>query len=61
LIRWELNGEHLTRTMILAAIWVMFIVYFVRDNIKLRQQLRRLESMQREWDEPQAPDPDAGR
>lgn len=28
-------------------------VYFARDNLKLREQLRRLESMSREWDEQQ--------
>jgi uncharacterized membrane protein len=60
LIRWELNDEHFARTTILVAAWVMFIAYFMRDNIRLRQQLRRLERMHREWDEPPASDPESG-
>ena len=36
------------------------LIYFIRDNIKLRRQLRRFESMRREWDEPQASEPEKG-
>jgi len=56
LILWELNDEHFARTTILGAVWVVFMIYFVRDNIRLREQLRRLESMRRESDEHQAGD-----
>jgi hypothetical protein len=34
-----------------AVVFVLIIGYFVRDNIRLREQLRRLEAMRREWDE----------
>ncbi|HMG48267.1 MAG TPA: hypothetical protein VK614_12500 [Allosphingosinicella sp.] len=34
-----------------AAIFVLILSYFIRDNIRLREQLRRLEAMRREWDE----------
>ena len=34
-----------------AAIFVLMLGYFIRDNIRLRAQLRRLEAMRREWDE----------
>jgi hypothetical protein len=45
---------------IVGTILVLITIYFVRDNIKLREQLRRLESMSREWDEAQAPDLEDG-
>ena len=35
-------------------------VYFARENIRLREQLRRLESMSREWDDQPARDLPAG-
>lgn len=34
-----------------AAILILAAIYFTRDIIKLRQQVRRLESMSREWGE----------
>jgi len=40
---------------------VLATIYFIRDNIKLRRQLRRLESLRREWDEQRARDPAEGR
>lgn len=60
LILWELNDEHFARTTILTAIWILFMIYFIRDNIRLREQLRRLERMHREWDEHQAGDSGEG-
>lgn len=35
-------------------------IYFIRENFKLREQLRRLERMRREWEEPQEPDAEEG-
>lgn len=32
-------------------IFILIALYLIRDNIKLREQLRRLEGMRREWDE----------
>lgn len=43
-------------TAMIVAIVFLFHGYIVRENIKLREQLRRLESMRREWDEQQARD-----
>ena len=41
----------------LSAITVVLIsIYFIRDNLKLRKQLRRLEDMRREWEEQEARD-----
>jgi hypothetical protein len=56
----ELRDENRAKTVLIAVIWALSSVYFVRDNIKLREQLRRLESMRREWDEQQARDPAQG-
>jgi hypothetical protein len=52
----ELRYENRAKTVVVVVIWALSSVYFVRDNIKLREQLRRLESMRREWDEQQARD-----
>lgn len=51
LVRLELSSKSLTKTVFVLTIWLMALAYFVRDNIKLREQLRRLESMSREWDD----------
>ena len=41
----------------LSAITVVLIsIYFIRDNLKLRKQLRRLQDMRREWEEQEARD-----
>lgn len=34
----------------MAGIAILIFIYFIRDNIRLREQLRRLEAMRREWD-----------
>jgi hypothetical protein len=39
------------RTIFAVAMLVVALVYMIRDNIRLRGQLRRLEAMRREWDE----------
>ncbi|HKR25618.1 MAG TPA: hypothetical protein VJS15_10185 [Allosphingosinicella sp.] len=45
------------KRLVLSAITVVLIaIYFVRDNLKLRRQLRRLEDMRREWEEQEARD-----
>jgi hypothetical protein len=36
---------------LIGVITILTFIYFIRDNIKLREQLRRLEAMRREWDE----------
>jgi hypothetical protein len=46
------GDERLKAIMIFIAVWAGIGAYFVRDNLKMREQLRRLESMRREWDEP---------
>ena len=35
---------------------VLIAIYFIRDNLKLRRQLRRLQDMRREWQEQEARD-----
>lgn len=35
----------------IAVIFILIVIYLMRDNIRLREQLRRLEAMRREWDE----------
>lgn len=57
LIILEVSEKSVAKTTIFAAIWVLAMLYFIRDNIKLRQQLRRLEGMSREWE---ARDPEEG-
>lgn len=50
----ELNPE---KTMLAVAIFVLSYAYYVRENLKLREQLRRLEGMRREWNRQEAGDP----
>jgi len=52
----ELRGQNLAKTVILSIIFVLCSIYFVRDNLRMREQLRRLEGMRREWDEHQPGD-----
>lgn len=52
----KLNYASLARTMVILAFIILFAAYFVRDNMRLREQLRRLESMSREWDDRPASD-----
>jgi hypothetical protein len=56
LILLELRGPKLAKTVLIVIILVLAAVYFVRDNIRLREQLRWLETMRREWDEQSARD-----
>lgn len=46
-----LSDENRVKTILILTIMALGCGYFVIDNIKLREQLRRLESMSREWDE----------
>lgn len=39
------------KTIFAVAIFVLGFIYLIRDNIRLREQLRRLEAMRREWEE----------
>jgi hypothetical protein len=39
------------RLSIILIICILLILYFIRDNLRVRAQLRRLEAMRREWDE----------
>jgi uncharacterized membrane protein YidH (DUF202 family) len=39
------------KIILATAIMVVALVFLIRDNIRLREQLRRLEAMRREWDE----------
>lgn len=34
-----------------AVIFIVVLIYLIRDNMRLREQLPRLEAMRREWDE----------
>ena len=52
--------DHVPSRIILIGGLAFGSIYFIRDNIKIRRQLRRLESMRREWDEPQATDAEDG-
>lgn len=52
----KLRYENLARTIAIAVFVILFLIYFVRDNMKLRKQLRRFESMSREWDDQTARD-----
>lgn len=49
-IRLALHEKNLRNTIFVGVILALGTVYFVWDNIKLREQLRRLENMRREWD-----------
>ena len=50
LILLEVSKKSLARTIAITAISIVAMYFFIRDNIKLREQLRRLETMSREWD-----------
>lgn len=39
------------RLTLIAIVTILILFYLIRDNIRLREQLRRLEAMHREWDE----------
>ncbi|HYI49489.1 MAG TPA: hypothetical protein VEX35_13600 [Allosphingosinicella sp.] len=39
------------KTICAAVVVVLLYVFLIRDNIRLREQLRRLEAMRREWEE----------
>lgn len=47
----ELTYARLVRTGAISGLFVLCAAYFVRDNIRLRGQLRRLEGMSREWED----------
>ncbi len=44
---------NLEKFVVVATIFVIY-VYFIRENLQLREQLRRLEDMSRDWTEQQA-------
>lgn len=47
----ELTYARIVRTGAISVLFVLCAAYFVRDNIRLRGQLRRLEGMSREWED----------
>lgn len=55
-----LRERSLTRTIAVVVIFIGVGAYLVRDYIKLRRQLRRLESMRREWDDQSTRDVEDG-
>jgi len=52
----ELFGAHLVKTMLFAVVLALGYFFFTRANIRLREQLRRLEAMSRECAEEDARD-----
>lgn len=51
LILAEMFEANLAKTIVCGIALVLGYGYFLRENINLREQLRRLERMRREWDE----------
>ena len=45
-----------TRIVLSVVTAVLIAIYFIRDNLRLRRQLRRLQDMRREWEEQEARD-----
>lgn len=52
----ELLGAYLVKTMLFALVVALALFFFTRANIRLREQLRRLEAMSRECAEEDARD-----
>ncbi|HKR25304.1 MAG TPA: hypothetical protein VJS15_08605 [Allosphingosinicella sp.] len=52
----EMSYARIIRTIAISAFFLLCGAYFVRDNIRLRGQLRRLEGMSREWEDQPARD-----
>ena len=53
----ELN---FTKTIAATAVFILAFAFYVRENIRLRERLRRLEGMSREWAEQAAGGPEDG-
>jgi len=58
-VRHEVSGNP-AKTAIVAAAYVLAAIYLMRANARMRAQVRRLESMSREWDELRAGEAEGG-
>jgi hypothetical protein len=47
----EVFTQGYAKTILAAIVLVLGHIYLIRDNLRLRAQLRRLEAMRREWEE----------
>lgn len=46
----ELFGAHVRKTMALIVTLILIYSFYIRANFRLREQVRRLEGMRREWE-----------
>ena len=51
---WDIVTLASFRPAAIAVVMLLAAIYFVRDNLRLRAQLRRLRAMRREWEEREA-------